>query len=55
MNNANFGKEVKRALPQSGKGQARHAGRRLAIYKALGVMDESEVAINRVHGCQHWQ
>jgi hypothetical protein len=55
MNNTNFRKKVKRAFPQSSKGQARHGGRRLAIYKGLAVMDGSEVAINRVHGCQHWQ
>jgi hypothetical protein len=55
MNNAKFGKEVKRAFPQSSKRQARHGRTRLAIYKDLAVMDGSEVAINKVHECQHWQ
>ena len=44
MNNTNFGKEVKRAFPQSTKYRIRYGGRLLSVYTTLAVMEGSEAA-----------
>jgi hypothetical protein len=44
MNNSNFGKEVKRAFPQSSKARIRYGGRLLSVYTTLAVMEGAQAA-----------
>ena len=44
MNNANFGKEVKRAFPHSTKGRIRYGARLLSVYTTLALMEGSQAA-----------
>jgi P4 family phage/plasmid primase-like protien len=55
MNNANFGKEVKRTFPQSSKGQARKGGRKISTYRGLAVMENSPVATQAIQRCPQWK
>jgi hypothetical protein len=57
MNNTNFGKEFKRAFPQSSKGQIRRAGRKISTYRGLGglaVIENSAVAAQAIERCPQW-
>jgi len=55
MNNTNFGKEVKRAFPQSSKGKTRRKARQIPIYRGIAVMEGAEVASTTTQGCAHWE
>jgi phage/plasmid-associated DNA primase len=51
MNNTNFGKEVKRAFPQSSKGHTRKGGSTILTYQGLAVMENSPVAAQAIQRC----
>jgi len=45
MNNTNFGKEVKRAFPNSDRTQVRRDGKRIRLYTGIAQMELSETTV----------
>jgi P4 family phage/plasmid primase-like protien len=49
LNDSNFGKEVRRALPGVGKERNRSGGRLMSIYVGIAVREDSDVAQERIY------